>query len=240
MVRNKEGKITMTPDEKKKISNKRKEYLEKNPDKHPWKRNSKFKSIPCEILKSFLDNEKINFIAEYQPLFPKRFFSIDIAFPDKKIGIEINGNQHYQRDGKLKEYYQRRHELIEKEGWKIYQFHYSAVYNNSIFLSLRDILNKNPVVEQFDYSFWISNKIKRDQEIQRKREQKIFLKEKRILEIKEKLLKSNIKFSKFGWVKEASEIIGITDQNVHKWMKKNFCSFYEEKCFKRRPVSSVE
>ena len=24
-----------------------------------------------------------------------RFFSIDIAFPDEKIGIEVNGNQHY-------------------------------------------------------------------------------------------------------------------------------------------------
>lgn len=28
-----------------------------------------------------------------------RSFSLDIAFPEKKIGIEVNGNQHYERNG---------------------------------------------------------------------------------------------------------------------------------------------
>ena len=30
-----------------------------------------------------------------------------------RIGIEINGNQHYERNGKLKKYYQDRHDHIE-------------------------------------------------------------------------------------------------------------------------------
>ena len=37
---------------KKLISEKRIEWLKNNPDKHPWKKNTKFISIPCEILKN--------------------------------------------------------------------------------------------------------------------------------------------------------------------------------------------
>ncbi len=57
------------------------------------------------ILKKILDNINVKYVPEYNPLI-NRFFSIDIAFPDKKIGIEINGNQHYNIHGSLKEYYQ--------------------------------------------------------------------------------------------------------------------------------------
>jgi hypothetical protein len=49
----------------------------------------------------------------------------------------------------------------------------------------------------------------------------------------EKLLASNIDFSKFGWVKEAAKIIDITDQKVGKWMKRNMPEFYESSCYKR-------
>ena len=49
--------------------------------------------------------------------------NIDIAFPDIKLGIEINGNQHYNSDGTLKDYYQERHNLIEEAGWKLLEVH---------------------------------------------------------------------------------------------------------------------
>lgn len=58
-------------------------------------------------------------------------------------------------------------------------------------------------------------------------------KEKQIEEIKQKLLHSDIDFSKFGWVGKASTIIGITPQKVNQWMKRNMLEFYNEKCFKR-------
>ncbi|MDY5668732.1 MAG: hypothetical protein SPK43_05840 [Candidatus Onthovivens sp.] len=57
----------------------------------------------------------INFIEEYCP-FIDSAISVDIAFPDIKIGIEINGNQHYNRDGSLKDYYQKRHDKLEEAG----------------------------------------------------------------------------------------------------------------------------
>ena len=43
------------------ISNGIKKYLKNNPDKHVWKRSDKFKSIPCENVKIFLNK---NFFRE--------------------------------------------------------------------------------------------------------------------------------------------------------------------------------
>lgn len=92
------------------ISQKRTQYLKDNPETHVWKRNTKFESVPCNNVKQYLKNKNIEFSEEYNPI-QGRSFSIDIAFPISKIGIEINGNQHYNPDGSLKEYYQNRHDF---------------------------------------------------------------------------------------------------------------------------------
>ena len=100
--------------------------------KHPWKRNDKFKSKPCEHLKEILIDLGISFIEEYQPI-KDRGFSIDIAIPDKMIAIEVNGNQHYSdpKLGVLNNYYKERHDLISNAGWKIHEIHYANVYNET-------------------------------------------------------------------------------------------------------------
>lgn len=113
------------------LRKKRIEYLETNPDKHPWKRNSKFISEPCELLKKKLREAGLDFVEEYQPL-RKRFFSLDISFPDKKIGIEVNGNQHYNPDKTLRKYYQDRHDLIVESGWTLIELPYLEVYRDDI------------------------------------------------------------------------------------------------------------
>jgi len=227
-------KFTHTEETKKVMSIKRKEYLKNNPDKHPWKNNSKFKSIPCEVVKDFLKNKKIDFIEEYQPLYPNRFFSIDIAFPDKKIGIEINGNQHYDNNGTLVKYYKDRHDLIETEDWKLYEFHYSAVYNKCIFLSIDDILKGSKVKVDFDYKFWISDKKIKQKLKKEKREKKQKEKREKIDKKVNELINSDIDFSKFGWVQKTCEILNMEPQCVNRWMKKNMIEFYEDNCFKRK------
>jgi very-short-patch-repair endonuclease len=128
-------KKIMSNDEKKRISVGRIKYLKENPDKHPWKRNSKFKSVPCELFKTKLIENNIRFIEEFQPS-NERFYSIDIAFPNKKIGIEINGNQHYENDGRLKEYYIKRNDFLNSIGWKLYDIHYSIIYNDELLKSI--------------------------------------------------------------------------------------------------------
>lgn len=109
---------------KKLMSEKRKKYLKENPDKHPWKNRNKSISEPCEKVKCFLSNQGIEFVPEWTPL-TDRHYSIDIAFPDIKLGIEINGNQHYDAKGNLLPYYQERHDLITKAGWTLLELHYS-------------------------------------------------------------------------------------------------------------------
>lgn len=131
-----------------------KNNLRKNPDNHSWKKNTKFVSKPCEKVKEFLQESGINFIPEYTPL-EDRFFSIDIAFPDKKIGIEINGNQHYNKDGSLKYYYQNRHDLITNSGWKLYEYHYSIAYDMGLLNKIVFELKTNYNLGNIDYSFYI-------------------------------------------------------------------------------------
>ena len=115
---------------KKKLSEYRKKFLQNNPDKHPWRSHNKFKSIPCEKIKEWLKSKNIDFIHEYNDLKIKdKHYSLDIAFPDKMIAIEINGNQHYNSNGTLKEYYQKRHDTIQSNGWTLIELHYSVAFH---------------------------------------------------------------------------------------------------------------
>jgi len=224
-----------SPESKKKVSIGIKKYLKENPKKHVWKRDEKFKSEPCELVKSYLLEKNINFIEELSPL-EGRSFSMDIAFPDKKIAIEINGNQHYNNDGSLKDYYQERHDLIEKEGWKLIELHYSIAFN-------LDKLDKILDMEKgIDYTPYIKklkeDKIKKEiakiEDINRKKQLKIDKLNKEKEQKIEALLNSNINFNKYGWVGEASILIGCKPQKVSQWMNKNMNNFYNEKCFRRK------
>lgn len=135
-------------------------YLKNNPDKPAWKKHNKFSSIPCQKVKEWLKSQNIQFIEEFQPLLHlDRFFSIDIAFPDKKIGIDINGGQHYDTNGKLKPYYQNRHDLIEKEGWILYEVPYHKAFKQE-FLDLIPKMLEGQNKIKFDYSVYQKRKTK--------------------------------------------------------------------------------
>lgn len=208
-----------------------KKYLKENPEKHVWKRNNKFKSAPCEFFKDFLKQKEIFFLEEW-PVLENRFYSVDIAFPDLKIGIEINGNQHYDKFGNLLHYYKTRHDEIEKAGWKLHQIHYSQCYKPE------EILNLVEIGKQPDYSeyFVIKENIRKEKE--KNRPLKAGLKQKiksdkKYAPIIELLKNSDINFQKFGWVKEAALVIGIVDQKVCNWMKRHMPEFYSD-CYKRK------
>jgi very-short-patch-repair endonuclease len=124
-----------TKETKDKISKSRKKWLSENKDKHPWKRSDKFTSVPCEHLKKILSDNGISFLSEIQPL-TNRYFSIDIALVDRGIGIEVNGNQHYNRDKTLKKYYRDRKYLIENAGWEIIEIHYTKVFDSNFISDL--------------------------------------------------------------------------------------------------------
>lgn len=222
---------TWTEEDRKKQSQKRKEFLKKNPQKHAWRKSDKFKSAPCELLKQKLSEEGISFIEEHQPL-ADRFYSIDIAFPDKKIGIEVNGSQHYNRDKSLKEYYENRKKSIEKEGWRLFDIHYSKIYNKKFIDDFIKQIRNNFSLGSIDYSFYIKpSKHKMRQDHINNLMELNAEKNKSKIKI---VLNSGIDFSKFGWVSKLSKLINIIPQKCNQWMKKYMLDFYTEKCFKRK------
>lgn len=222
----------------KKISEARKKYLNEHKDEHVWKRNSKFISIPCQNLKNKFDELGIKYIEELTP-FDDYNYSIDIAWPDIKVGIEVNGNQHYNNDGTLVEYYQKRHNIFESRGWKLYEIHYTKCYNIDIkdfndILKL-DIYDKEYVKEIFDKKLIKIknkeiNKQRNNQDRLNKKEEKInFYKNAIILLIKE----SNIDFSKFGWVNKAQNYLKenfniLLKGNISRFIKKYYPDFFKQ------------
>ena len=227
---------------KKKMSNDKKNFLKENPDKHVWKNNNKFDSKPCNFLKNKLKKNNISFVEEYQPFLDiDRFYSVDVAFPDEKIGIEVNGNQHYQKNGKLKKYYQTRHNFFRDKGWDLIELHYLSVYS----INIEEILNFD--YENKNYQFFISerkeeierkkkNREEKKNEIQKRKKESIENKYKLDLKRIDKILNSDVDFSKFGWVQKAADLLEMKWQKISNWMKENMNDFYNNECFKRDKI----
>ena len=218
---------------KNKISKSKKKYLLDHKEEHVWKRNTKFLSIPCQNLKNKFKELNISFIEELTP-FDDYNYSIDIAWPDIKVGIEVNGNQHYNKDGTLAEYYQNRHNIFESRGWKIFEIHYSKCYNINIkefedILKL-DIYDKEYIKEYFD---------KKQQKSIKELENKLIkdkIKNDKLKLYKESLISlekdSNIDFSKFGWVCKAQEYLNknfgiLLKGNISRFINAYYPEFFE-------------
>jgi len=141
------------------LSDSLKMHYKVNPDKHPWKYHDKFKSKPCENFKKILTNNNLKFIEEYSD-FEERRFSIDVAIPEYKIGFEINGNQHYNKDGTLKEYYQKREEYLSSLGWTLHQIHFSICFDSEVVLNLyENAINNSDKIFDFDYDNYLFKKL---------------------------------------------------------------------------------
>ena len=224
-------RFSHTEETKKKISEKRKEWLANNKDKHVWKRNTKFNSIPCENFKNFLKTKNICFVSEYEP-FEDVNYSIDIAFPNKKIGIEINGNQHYNHDGSLKDYYQNRHNFFESQGWTLYEIHYTKCYNINV-NDFQDILNLPIYDKDYVNEYFYKKEIKKKQKLQKIKQKKELLveqtnKNKKNI-IKNLIENSNIDFSKQGWSHKAKQYLQqrgeLWNTHIFQLIKKYFPDF---------------
>ncbi len=220
----KEGKFKLgTPhneESKKLLSKKRKKWLQEHKDQHVWRRDSKFLSIPCENLKLFLKNKGINFVEEYEP-FDDVHYCLDIAWPDEKIAIEVNGNQHYNKDGKLSDYYQKRHKLFEDRGWTIFEIHYSKCFNINI-NDFNDILNLSIYDKDYVNKYFSKKELKE----QKKKEQKL-IKDKQKQEIEQNhkkiiynlITNSGIDFSKSGW---STQAVNYLENQGELWNKHIF------------------
>lgn len=141
--------IKLTDQQKAHLSKKRKEYLTKT-DRPSWQTSKYHVSRACEYVKGVLLTAELSFIEEYMPMKAQgRFFSIDIVLEDLKLGIEINGRQHYDTHGNLLPYYLERHNLIEKEGWILWEVPYSKavseVFVNDMIKRIKEMVHTGGV-----------------------------------------------------------------------------------------------
>ena len=107
---------------KQKLSQIRQEYLKNNPDKVPYLLNhySQGFSYPEKYFESLFRKENINLIHHYQI----GIYQLDFADVNKKIDIEIDGEQHYL-DLRITASDKRRTAWLEKRDWTVYRIRWS-------------------------------------------------------------------------------------------------------------------
>ncbi len=201
-----------------------------------WKNNhqeeflqySRSKSKCCENFKQYLKNNNIDFVEEYIPYPNERLYSLDISFPDEKIGIEINGSQHYDNEGNLNQATLDKQNFFEDHGWKIIQIYYrwcyGVLYTNKEINSIFDlpIHNKNYVKEIYKRSY------KKQQERILKDKQKQELQEKRKQIIYNLINNSGIDFSKSGWSTQSYKYLEDRGELWSKHVFNNIKKYYPE------------
>ena len=238
LKRMKKGPHNWTDEERAIHSEKRKKFLLANPDRHVWRNKHKHISAPCENVKKYLIKKNINFVEEFRVLENRRF-RVDIAFPHIKVGIEINGNQHYEIDGTLKPSYQERHDLIEASGWKLHEIHFSQCFHEEAiekFLNFDipvDCQEIAKIYKEKERKRMVENKTQKRGLTARMRGDELY-KDK-----KNEIFKHNIDFSKFGWVKKVADIMGREPGTVNRWMKRHHLEWYTNNCFKKKVVADV-
>ena len=113
----------MSDEAKRNLSNARKEFMDKNPGNVPYLLNHSSKeSYPEKLLRQALEKRSITaWVYNY----PIRRYSIDFAFIELKVAIEVDGGTHLLPEVKEKD---RIRDLSLKEiGWATYRFTASDV-----------------------------------------------------------------------------------------------------------------
>lgn len=108
----------LSKEHKEKISTSRKKYLDENPGKIPYLLNHSSKESYPEGLfkKALIDNR----IKGWEQEFPFKRYSLDFAFVDLKIDIEIDGSTHNLEKVKIIDI--ERTKKLKDEGWEIIRF----------------------------------------------------------------------------------------------------------------------
>lgn len=222
-----------TEEEKKKISEARKKYLREHPEKCHWRNKDKFKSVPCEKLKEILRKD-YSFVEEYTDTRWEHNYSLDIAFLEKKLAIEVNGEQHYDKTGNLAPYYQKRHEYLTSQGWTVIELHYANCFNQESIEKIKTAIETGIPISEEEHKLLFQNKRKSKEEKRllkfaefekAKREGRLDKTQTKIIagkyseekwiERKNKILSCGVDITKYGWAKLVSDKIGLSRGEIY-------------------------
>jgi len=92
---------TISAESRIKMSKSKCEWISKNKNKHNWSLYRNKETKPESLFKDALLENNISAFQYYCPPENDRAFELDFAIPELKIAFEINGNQHYNKDGTL-------------------------------------------------------------------------------------------------------------------------------------------
>lgn len=185
-------------------------------------------STQIEKRKSYAEQYFDNIFPEAKKNYHVNRFFLDLAWPEKKCYIEVNGEQHYTESGIIHD--KEREEILKEEGWTLISkirwkdFQRMSISQRELFVenlkkSIEDrTFIESPVIENASKNKKSSYKESLDN-----------LKNTRW----ELIQKSDIDFQKFGWVKKVSEMFGIAENKAGKYIRKNYPDFYET-CYKRK------
>jgi hypothetical protein len=140
---------------------------------------------------------------------------------------------HYD-NGILKPYYQDRQNLIESDGWILFQLHYTHVYKKCVIDDVIKRLN-DTICERIEYTHYVrpsGSSIK--EQYKKKVEENKKIKQDIIDHKINVILNSDVDFSKFGWVQKVANLLNIKHQHVVIFIKKHIPDFYNDKCFKKK------
>lgn len=129
LISSQKGK-PLTKEQKIHLSKVRKQYLKEHPDMVPYKINHHSKqSFPEKYFRDLFDTDRVlcKAISEYRV----NLYSLDFAFPDIHLYIEIDGEQHYT-DKRIIQHDKKRTSELEKLGWKVFRIRWSEYQKLSL------------------------------------------------------------------------------------------------------------
>jgi very-short-patch-repair endonuclease len=215
-----------SPETKRKISEKLKKYYA---GRSIWSTQlEKRKSYAEQYFDSIFTDAEQNYHVD-------RYF-LDLAWPEKRIYIEIDGEQHYN-DPLIVEHDKIRTERLLSVGWTLISrirwstFQQLSFDEKQLFVEQIKQRVDGAILVQEPLELEIRSKKKRKRKEKETRPNKF---EKLRQERWELLQNSGIDFSKFGWAMKVGTLFGISPNRVSSYIRKNFPDFYAEKCFQRK------
>lgn len=227
---------------KEKMKQKKLEFFKLRTGETAWERRNQGKMSYLE--KWFYDEIiiKENLLSKYDIIneYCEYPYSIDFAFLNIKLAIELDGACHFTNGNKRKESDLKKNKLLKSKGWNIFRIAYfeNQTEVKERFLKLLKENNFKFSQKVYDNKLIKYNKIKEERNVKKiniiKSNQKIkFDKNLKLVENRKQLiLNSNINFSKSGWVNKTSILLNLSHSMVSKFMKKYMNEFYL-KCYKR-------
>lgn len=207
---------SLSDETKKKISSKLKEYY----------KGTSIWATAKDCRKSYAEQYFDNCFPDAKQNYHVDRYFLDLAWSEKKVYFEVDGEQHYTKDGI--EHDKERTKILENLGWiLIGRVRWADFQKLSKEEKEKYIYEVKALVEACKPSKLdirsgsiLSSDKKTELEILRETRWNI-------------IQQSNIDFSKFGWVKKISELFGISTNKAGNYIARNYPEFYE-KCFVRK------